>query len=160
MMAPDRGGVRMKFAASFVLAAALLLAFIFVPYARAVEPRPGLWEVKIRTGGPSDPRETVNTSCVTPEHTKNIATGFGPAEQPGSSCTQANYKWDGTKITYQIQCKMPNSTSEGDVTYVFDTPTHYTATMKNKISVRGQNIVSTITMEGRRLGECPAQTKK
>jgi len=145
----------MKFAALLAFAAALLLAFILVSDARAAEPQPGLWEVKIRTGGPSAPREQVNTDCVTPEHTKNIATGFGPAENPGSSCTRANYKWDGTKITYQIQCKMPNSTSEGDVTYIFDTPTHYTATMTNKISVRGQNIVSTMTMEGRRLGECP-----
>ncbi len=145
----------MKFAASLVLAAALLLAFILVPDARAAEPQPGLWEVKIKTGGPSAPHEQVNTSCVTPEHTKNIATGFGPADTPGTSCTQANYKWDGTRITYQIQCKMPNSTSEGDVTYVFDTPTRYTATMKNKISVRGQSIVTTMTMEGRRVGDCP-----
>jgi hypothetical protein len=150
----------MKFAASLAFAAALLLAFILVPDARAAEPQPGWWEVKVRTATPAGPRETVNTSCVTPEHTKNIATGFGPAENPSTSCKRANYKWDGTRITFQIQCKMTNSTSEGDVTYIFDTPTHYTATMKNKISLSGQDIDMTMTMEGRRLSECPAQTKK
>ena len=145
----------MKFVTSLAFAAALLFAIIPVPDARAAEPHPGWWEVKIKSAGPSGPHEVVNNYCIRPEHTKNIATGFSPAENPGTSCTQVNYKWDGTRLTYQIQCKMPNSTSEGDVIYVFDTPTHYTATMTNKISVRGQSIVTTMTMEGRRVGECP-----
>ena len=147
----------MKLAVLLAFAAALLLAS---RAARAAEPQPGWWEVKVRTGSPAGQRETVNTSCVTPEHTKNIATGFGPAENPSTACKRTSYNWDGTKITLQVQCQMPNSTSVGDMVYVFDTPTHYTATMTNKISLRGQNIVSTMTMEGRRLGECPPQAKK
>ena len=140
----------MKFAV-LAFAAVLLLAFDV----RAAEPQPGWWEVKIKSTSPSGPHEVVNNNCITAEHTKNIANGFGPAENPGTSCTRLNYKWDGTRITFQMQCKMPNSTSEGDVTYVFDTPTHYTATMTNKISVRGQSIVTTMTMEGRRVADCP-----
>jgi hypothetical protein len=154
-MAPDRRSVRMKFTASAAFVAASMLSIILVPGVRAAEPQPGWWEVKIKSTSPSGPHEVVNNNCIRPEHTKNIATGFSPAENPGTSCTQANYKWDGTRLTYKIQCKMPNSTSEGDVIYVFDTPAHYTATMTNKISVRGQSIVTTMTMEGRRVGDCP-----
>ena len=116
--------------------------------------------MKVKIDVPAGPREQVNTSCITAEHTKNIATGFSPAENPSTTCTRTSYKWDGTRITIQVQCKMQNSASVGEMVYIFDTPTHYTATMTNKISVRGQNIVSTMTMEGRRVGECPAQTKK
>jgi hypothetical protein len=146
----------MKLAALLAFAAALLLA----SGARAAEPQPGWWEVKIRTATPAGQRETVNTSCVTPEHTKNIATGFGPAENTNTACKRTSYNWDGAKITLQVQCNMPNSTSVGDMVYIFDTPTHYTATMKNKISISGQNIETTMTMEGRRLGECLAQPKQ
>ncbi len=39
----------MKFIASLVFAAVLLLAFILVPDARAAEPQPGWWEVKIKS---------------------------------------------------------------------------------------------------------------
>ena len=141
----------MKFAASLAFAAVLL----FTPDARAAEPQPGWWEVKIKSMGPSGPHEVVNNNCVTPEHTKNIATGFSPVENPGTSCTQVNYKWDGTRLSFQIRCDIQGSKSEGEMVYVFDTPTHYTATMTNKISVRGQSIVTTMTMEGRRVADCP-----
>ncbi len=145
----------MKFAVSFAFAAALLLALILVPEARAAEPQPGWWEVKIKSTSPSGPHEVVNNNCIKPEHTKNIATGFSPAQNPGTSCTQVNYKWDGTTLSFQIRCDLQGNKSEGEMVYVFDTPTHYMATMKNKISVRGQSIVTTMTMEGRRVADCP-----
>ena len=141
----------MKFAASLAVAAVLLLA----TDAHAAEPQPGWWEVKIKSTSPSGPHEVVNNTCIRPEHTKNIATGFSPAENPGTSCTRENYKWDGTRLSFQMRCDIQGNKSEVEMAYVFDTPTHYTATMTNKISVRGQSIVTTMTMEGRRVGECP-----
>lgn len=141
----------MKFAVSLAVATVLLLA----SGARAAEPQPGWWEVKVKINVPGAPREQVSTSCITAEHTKNIATGFTPAQDQSPNCTRTSYKWDGTRITIQVQCKMQNSTSVGDMVYDFDTPTHYTATMTNRISMRGQNVVSVMTMEGRRVGDCP-----
>lgn len=124
--------------------------------ARAADPEPGLWRVTAKSAGMGAPaREHVSTSCVTPEQAKNIQTGFGPPENPNMPCKRTNYQRQGDRVTFKVQCTMQGATSEGDGVFIFDTPTHYTATMTNRIAMQGQTITTTTTMEGRRVGDCP-----
>lgn len=123
---------------------------------RAADPEPGLWQVTAKSsaaGGPA--REHTSTSCITPEQTKNLQSGFGPPENPNMPCKRTSFQRQGDRVTYHVQCTMQGATSEGDGTFIFDTPTHYTATVTNRIAMQGQTITTTTTMEGRRVGECP-----
>src|ERR1700674_865976 len=124
--------------------------------AQAADPQPGLWQVTVKSAAPGGQvREHVSTSCVTPEQTKNLQSGFGPPENPNMPCKRTSFERKGDRVTYHVQCTMQNATSEGDGTFIFDTPTHYSATVTNRIVMQGQTITTTSTMEGRRVGECP-----
>jgi hypothetical protein len=70
-------------------------------------------------------------------------------------CKRTNYQQQGNRVTYHVQCTMQNATSEGDGVFIFDTPTHYTATMTNMIAISGRTITTTTNIESRRVGECP-----
>ena len=123
--------------------------------AHAADSQPGLWQVTAKNsaaGGP--PREHVSTSCVTPEQVKNLQSGVG-SENPNMPCKRTSFERQGNRVTYHVQCTMQGGTSEGDGTFIFDTPTHYSATVTNRIAMQGQTITTTTTMEGRRVGECP-----
>jgi len=124
--------------------------------AHAADPQPGLWQVTVKSAAPGGQvREHVSTSCVTPEQTKNLQSGFGPPENPNMPCKRTSFERQGNRVTYHVQCTMQSATSEGDGTFIFDTPTHYSATVTNRIAMQGQTITTTTTMEGRRVGECP-----
>jgi hypothetical protein len=141
-----------------ILAIALAASCSLLLPAHAQQPQPGLWQVTTKSsgmGGP--PRDHTSTSCITPEQTKNLQSGFGPPENPQMPCKRTNYQQQGNKVTFNVQCTMPNATSEGTGTFIFDTPTHYTAVMTNSINMQGQKITTTTNIEGRRIGECPAK---
>ena len=124
--------------------------------AQAADPQPGLWQVTVKSAAPGGQvREHVSTSCVTPEQTKNLQSGFGPPENPNMPCKRTSFERQGNRVTYHMQCTMQGGTSESDGTFIFDTPTHYSATVTNRIAMQGQTITTTTTMEGRRVGECP-----
>ena len=124
--------------------------------AQAADPQPGLWQVTVKSAAPGGQvREHVSTSCVTPEQTKNLQSGFGPPENPNMPCKRTSFERQGNRVTYHMQCTMQGGTSESDGTFIFDTPTHYSATLTNRIAMQGQTITTTTTMEGRRVGECP-----
>ena len=146
----------MKLAALFAFAAALL----FASGARAAEPQPGFWEVKVKIDLPGGTHEQVSTNCMTPEQIRNIGSGFEIPQSPGMTCARTNSTWDGTRLVVRVRCELQAGQSESELAYVFDTPAHYTATMTTKVRNRGREITSSSNMEGRRLGECPAQTKK
>ena len=124
--------------------------------ALAADPQPGLWQVTVKSSGAGgSAREHVSTSCVTPEQAKNIQSGFGPPENPNMPCKRTSFERQGNRVTYHVQCTMQGGTSEGDGTFIFDTPTHYSATVTNRIAMHGQTITTNTIMEGRRVGECP-----
>jgi hypothetical protein len=138
-----------------VFAGIFCLALVGVP-AKAIDLQPGLWEIssKSERGGVVKVRPT-KTRCITPEQAKEFASR-APYEKAGisESCKTADLKQTGNATSWRVQCtgKLPMETS---VSYTFDTPQHYTAMFKTTVTLMGTAASSTLTLEGRRIGECP-----
>ncbi len=138
-----------------IAVSATFLALAGVP-AKAVDLQPGLWEVssKSERGGVVKARPT-KTRCITPEQAREFVNRT-PYEKTGTneSCKSADLKQAGNTMSWRIQCtgKLPMETS---ASYTFDNPQHYTAVFKTTVTVMGKTTSSTLTVQGRRLGECP-----
>jgi Protein of unknown function (DUF3617) len=140
------------------VAPALAIAAILAISARAdaaAGPRPGLWKVTTRLDrdGSVSPPNT-QTNCVTADQIKDPSKSLMPPDSPEEKCTRTSYSWTGTRLIWRLQCsgKMPISGS-GDIN--FDSPEHYRGKITSSGSLNGRPFVSTIMLEGTRVGQCP-----
>jgi type II secretory ATPase GspE/PulE/Tfp pilus assembly ATPase PilB-like protein len=126
--------------------------------AQAVELQPGLWEVtsKSERDGVIKQRPT-KTDCITPEKAKEASrrTSIELGISRGSeSCKVVGTQKTDNGMTWRMQCVGPIS-GEQTGSYVIHSPQHYTA-VANTITTAGRRaLTSTLTVEGRRTGECP-----
>jgi Protein of unknown function (DUF3617) len=123
---------------------------------QAVELQPGLWEVTSKTarGGVVKVRPT-KTRCITPEQVKEfVDRATYEKTSTDQSCKSADLKQAGDKMSWRIQCtgKLPMETN---ASYTFDSLQHYTALFSTTVTIMGQSASSTLTVEGRRIDECP-----
>jgi len=138
-----------------ICAGATSLGLTAVP-AKAVELQPGLWEMTSKTerAGVVKARPT-KTRCITPEQVKAFV-DRAPYQKTGTdqSCKSADLKQAGDKMSWRIQCtgKLPMETN---ASYTFDNPQHDTALFRTTVTIMGKTASSTLTVEGRRIGECP-----
>lgn len=131
------------------------LALGFEP-ALAAEPQPGLWEIhkSFARGGTSTQRP-VRTRCISAEQAGQFAqlpsreVKVGPAVCKSFAVDKTD---NGT--TWATLC--PSLPFRFAASYVGDTPQHYIWMFRREIMLAGQPIAtSTVTIEGRRIGECP-----
>ncbi|MBS0534129.1 MAG: DUF3617 family protein [Proteobacteria bacterium] len=146
-------------ATSGCLALGLAMALAIVGAARAADrPQPGLWEVitKHERGGvgKSDPAKQ---RCITAEQAKS----FGSRDavpvansRNGMTCKLADWQAQPDGTSWRIACTGAVA-AEQTGRYVFDSAQHFTATMTTTVSTPGRERVSVLTIESRRIGECP-----
>lgn len=117
---------------------------------------PGLWQVTetvVMDGAASQPQ--VRTRCLSAEQAGDTAATFSPEYRTvNSDCERAEFKSTASKLKWRMLCKgQMDMDVSGDFT--FDTPKHYTATIRSKGSMAGREFVNTsVAIEGEHLGEC------
>ena len=114
--------------------------------------RDGRWEVKIEMAmaGMTMPAQTT-TQCITPQDAADPQKavpqgGRGRGGNP-SDCKISDYKTEGNKVSWKMECAQEQMSGSGEFTYAGDT---YTGTMNMK--ARGQDM--TMKYTGKRLGDC------
>ena len=135
--------------------AAALLCFAGAAHA-ADAPEPGLWEITTRSernGVAREPR--TRTHCIMPDRAPdfmsraeaNFAKVLGP-------CTSIDRRKTENGSSWRIQCsaELP---IQADASYAFQSAQHYVATLRSRLTLPGETANSTITVEGKRIGECP-----
>lgn len=141
----------------FVVTGVVGLALSVAPVG-AVEPQPGLWELASKTeqGGVTTQRP-LRTKCVTPEDVKAAAArDLGTTEFPlrGRTCKVVDLQKTDKQTTWRVEC--PGMFPAGQTGRIeFDTPQHYSSELTSSVEISGKTMSRTLTIEGRRVGECP-----
>jgi hypothetical protein len=130
-------------------------------HAVAAQPQPGQWKVVTKmtmSGLPAGipnlgAQENTQMQCVTPEMAQDPKKWRTPEGGGVQNCTYKN-SVNGNVILIEAACSgNPPSTLKGSLT--FDSPTHYKGAINSSISVSGMAMQVQITMDGRRVGDCP-----
>lgn len=144
-------------AASGCVAFGLALALAIGGAQAADRPQPGLWEVITkheRAGvGKTDP---LKQRCITAEQAKSFGSreAIPAGDRNGMTCKLADWQAHPDGTSWRIACSGA-MTAEQTGRYVFDSAQHFTATMTTTVSTPGRERVSVLTIESRRIGECP-----
>jgi hypothetical protein len=134
----QRGFMTAAFAvAGFLLAAA-------AAYADGIDP--GLWQITTRTA---------SGGVMGPPQTRDLGTTFSPVPQTvNSACAPIERSLKGPLLNWHLVCK-GQLDMELTGEFNFDSPHHYTATMRTKAAMAGMPMVDTQNMlEGRWVSEC------
>ncbi len=117
---------------------------------------PGLWKITTRTetGGVIGPPHE-SSKCLTPEETHNLATTFSPVSGTiNSVCAPIERSLNGPRLSWRLTCKgQLDMELTGD--FNFDSPHHYTGTVRTKAVIAGMPMVdSQNTLEAEWVSEC------
>jgi len=117
---------------------------------------PGLWKITSRTatGGVIGPPHE-SSKCLTPDETRDLPTTFSPIPRTENSvCAPIERSFNGAKLTWRLVCK-GQLDMELTGEFNFDSPHHYTATMRTKAAMAGMTMVdSQNTLEAQWVSEC------
>jgi hypothetical protein len=128
---------------------------VMVAYADGIEP--GLWKINTTTktrGETGPPQES--SKCLTAEDTQDLATTFSPVSRTvNSACAPIERTLTGTRLKWRLTCKgQIDMELTGD--FNFDSPHHYTATLRSNATIAGVPMIdSESTLEGRWVSACP-----
>lgn len=119
-------------------------------------PQPGLWQVASKTERRGAAKEQpVRTFCMTPEKARNFSESFvRDFNTATGSCKSIDPHKTDTGMNWSIQCG-PEMPLKATATYALDGPQRYVATIRSEATFAGRTLISTRTIEGRRIGECP-----
>ncbi len=136
------------------LIAALVLT---APAASASGIDPGLWKIvtQTATGGVVGPPHE-SSKCLTADQTRDLGATFSPIPTTVNSvCAPIERSLDGPRLTWHLVCKGQIDTElSGD--FNFDSPHHYTGTVRTKAEMAGMPAVDTQnTLEGQWVSACP-----
>ncbi len=138
-----------------VLPAAILALSAAFAYADGIEP--GLWKTINRNeaGGVVSPPQEAST-CLTAEQTDDLPTTFSPISRTvNSACAPIERSFDGQKLTWRLVCK-GQLDMELNGAFDFDSPHHYTATVRTKAAMGGMTMADARqTIEGQWVSACP-----
>ena len=144
-------------ATAFSLVAAVVSATV----ASADGIEPGLWKIinRMETGGVIGPPHE-SSKCLTAEQAGDLENTFTPVPNTvNSECAPIERKLTGDKqtgdkLTWRIVCKgQLDMELAGEFT--FDSPHHYSATVRTKAQMAGMQMVdSQQTLEGQWVSEC------
>jgi uncharacterized protein DUF3617 len=129
----------------------VLFAFaIAIPAVAADHPqKPGLWEMTMQMDMPDMPMKMPpikHTICVTADDLKDPQKSV--PQDTKNKCSVGDYKIDGNKVTWTIECSKPKMKGDGEATYTGDT---FTATTHITMEGRGE---MTVKYTGKWKGEC------
>ena len=128
---------------------------VLVAYADGIEP--GLWNITTTTkirGETGPPQES--SKCLTAEDTQDLATTFSPVSRTvNSACAPIERTLTGTRLNWRLTCKgQIDMELTGD--FNFDSPHHYTATLRSNATIAGVPMIdSETTLEGQWVSACP-----
>ena len=141
------------------IVAAVALAMLACQPCAADGLQPGLWKVTTRTQMAGSPvRENSRTSCMSVDAANDAYKSFLGEEKVQPGCTQFR-ELKANTLTWQTECSRQNGIS-GKGSIVFDSPQHYSGSAMMTRSLggmglpEGQAVTISVTMEGRRVGEC------
>ena len=137
---------------------AAVLAFLAcaasIAFAEGIEP--GLWKITSRTetGGVIGPPHE-SSKCLTTDEAHDLPTTFSPISRTiNSACAPIERSFTGQKLTWRLVCK-GQLDMELTGEFNFDSPRHYTATVRSKAAMIGQTMIdSQQTLEGQWVSEC------
>jgi hypothetical protein len=151
-------GYKMQMTMNYRLAfsAVMLLLSAAGAYADGIDP--GLWKVVTRTsngGGAAGP-PMESSKCLTADQTGDLGTTFSPVPQTVNSvCAPIERSLEGPRLTWHLVCKgQLNVDLAGE--FNFDSPHHYTATVRTKADMAGMPMADSQNMlEGQWVSACP-----
>ncbi|MDQ3282200.1 MAG: DUF3617 domain-containing protein [Acidobacteriota bacterium] len=133
---------------TYVLAGLTVMAAV-VPASAATSPqKPGKWQIKMQMDMPGMPFKMppVTTEvCLTEEDLNNPEKAV-PSD-PKAKCTISDYKVDGNKVTWSMDCPKQDTKGTGEITYDGDS---YDGSMKMTV---GEQVMTT-KYSGKWLGAC------
>src|ERR1700691_4704660 len=103
---------------------------------------PGLWKIinRTQTGGVIGPPHE-SSKCLTADQTRDLATTFSPISRTENSvCAPIERNLIGEKLTWRLICK-GQLDMELNGEFTFDSPHHYTATVRTKATMAGMKMV-------------------
>ena len=126
--------------------------------ALAVELQPGLWEVSSRSerAGVVQARPA-KTRCLTPEKAREAATQTSMDLSKGGrgeGCKTVESRKTDNGLTWRMQC-VGLIAAEQTGSFAVENPQRYTAVLKTTATIGSRSLTSTLTVEARRIGECP-----
>jgi hypothetical protein len=117
---------------------------------------PGLWKITQRTetGGVIGPPHE-SSKCLTADEARDLATTFSPvAGTVNSVCAPIERNLTGQRLNWRLVCK-GQLDMELTGEFNFDSPHHYTATVRTKASMAGTPMVdSQNTLEAEWVSAC------
>ena len=128
--------------------AILALALAVSALAAEHPQKPGQWEMTMQMDMPGMPVKLPpfkHTMCITAEDLKDPQKSV-PSD-PKSKCTISDYKIDGNKVTWTMECPKQKMKGEGEATYTADS---FTATTHLTMEDREM----TVKYSGKWKGEC------
>ncbi len=142
--------------------AALVCAIVASRPAFAVELDPGLWqdtETGEEDGKPVDP--DVTTDCMTPEEAKDPIKSLTSMQGAAGQCKKLDIKEKGNVVSVEMQCGDPADMAvDMSGTYTFLSKRHYTAAMKTKMTIAGQETTADKKVDSKWVGECKDEQKQ
>jgi Protein of unknown function (DUF3617) len=132
----------------------ILIAGLPCSWAGGLAAEPGLWKVTVSSKQTGQTHS--DTNCIKKADIENPGAAFGqPPSNAQESCKRTKFEQTINSVVWKFECSgQATMKSEGQVT--FDTPKHYTGTIRLAGTMMGHPIDNTIHMEGHRVGECPA----
>jgi len=118
--------------------------------------QPGLWRVinKPEVNGIAG-RDTQNMRCLSAADVEDLARTFSPVSRTvNSTCEPIERELTSQRLKWRLQCRgQLDMDLAGE--FIFDSPTHYSATIEAKSSMMGQTMQNVRTLiEGQWIGEC------
>src|ERR1700730_10090756 len=117
---------------------------------------PGLWKIisRTETGGVIGPPHE-SSKCLTAEEAHDLAVTFSPVSRTENSvCAPIERSLTGPRLSWRLVCKgQLDMELTGD--FNFDSPHHYSATVRTKATMAGMAMVdSQNTLEAEWVSEC------
>ena len=97
-----------------------------------------------------------SSKCLTADQTKDLGATFSPIPNTVNSvCAPIERTLDGPRLTWHLVCKgQMDMDLAGD--FNFDSPHHYTGTVRTKAEMAGMQMIDTENMvEGQWVSACP-----
>ncbi len=116
---------------------------------------PGLWKITARSqsnGLIGPPHES--SKCLTADETRDLAATFSPIPRTiNSDCAPIERTLEGARLTWHLACKGQLNV---DLTgaFNFDSPHHYSATVRTQAAIGGQTLETLDTLEGQWVSAC------
>lgn len=118
--------------------------------APSVNLQDGEWEITMKVEMPGMPAEAMMPHTIKTCLTKD---NYVPeTDQQQSDCKIESQKIDGNTVSWTVVCK--ETTSKGTITYAGDS---MEGLMESTTKVEGKAINTKMTMNGKRIGSCPAK---